>query len=90
MRISAVKLNNFRCFANASIELSKGINLIIGANNSGKSTLLKSLAWLQKGAFVSIDDLRTFENSGSIQIRLSDALHFFLEMILCLFTPKVF
>jgi AAA15 family ATPase/GTPase len=77
MRISAVKLNNVRCFANASIELSKGINLIIGANNSGKSTLLKSVAWLQKGAFVSIDDLRTFENSGSIQIRLSDALHFF-------------
>jgi len=76
MRISAVKLNNFRCFANASIELSKGINLIIGANNSGKSTLLKSVAWLQKGAFVSIDDLRTFENSGSVQIYLSDAVQF--------------
>ena len=79
MRISTVKLNNFRCFANVNIELSKGINLIIGSNNSGKSTLLKSVAWLQEGAFVSIDDLRTFEKSGSVQIRLNDALHFFSE-----------
>jgi AAA15 family ATPase/GTPase len=79
MRISAIKLNNFRCFANASIELSKGINLIIGSNNSGKSTLLKSVAWLQQGAAVSIKDLRAFENSGSVQIRLSDALPFFSE-----------
>jgi AAA15 family ATPase/GTPase len=79
MRISAIELNNFRCFANVSIELSKGINLIIGANNSGKSTLLKSVAWLQEGAVVSINDLRTSENSGSVKISLSDALQFFSE-----------
>jgi len=77
MRISAIDLNNFRCFANVNIKLSKGINLIIGSNNSGKSALLKSVAWLQQGAFVSINDLRILQNSGFVQIRLSDALLFF-------------
>jgi predicted ATPase len=77
MRISAIELNNFRCFANVRVELSKGINLIIGSNNSGKSTLLKSVAWLQEGAVVSINDLRTSEKSGSVKISLSDALQFF-------------
>jgi AAA15 family ATPase/GTPase len=74
MRISAIKLNNFRCFANASIELSEGINLVVGTNNSGKSTLLKSVAWIQYGTVISTNDLRVLQNEGFVQIKLLNPL----------------
>lgn len=72
MRISAIELNNFRCFPSANVGLSKGINLIIGSNNSGKSTLLKSVAWIQQGATVSSNDLRILQNSGYVEINFSN------------------
>jgi predicted ATP-dependent endonuclease of OLD family len=58
MWVSEVELSNFRSFASASIGLSKGINLVIGPNNSGKSTILKSVAWMQQGSSLSSNDLR--------------------------------
>jgi AAA15 family ATPase/GTPase len=43
MWISEIELKNFRSFPDAKIQLSEGINLIIGSNNSGKSSLLRSV-----------------------------------------------
>ncbi|MHB1684384.1 MAG: ATP-dependent nuclease [Bacilli bacterium] len=39
-----MRIQNFRCFLDASIALQEKINVIIGENNAGKSTLLKALA----------------------------------------------
>ncbi|QSV67690.1 MAG: ATP-binding protein [Aphanizomenon flos-aquae DEX188] len=72
MWISEVTLNNFRSFENANIQLSKGINLIVGANNSGKSTLLKSILWIQNGFECNGKDLRVFENDGYAQLWLNE------------------
>jgi AAA15 family ATPase/GTPase len=58
MWITRIDLTNFRSYTNESIELAKGINLIVGQNNSGKSTLLKSVAWLQVGSPISAQDIR--------------------------------
>lgn len=43
MYISKVKIQNFRCFEDIHIEFNDGLNVIIGENNSGKTTILKSL-----------------------------------------------
>jgi AAA15 family ATPase/GTPase len=72
MWISQVTLNNFRSFENANIQLSKGINLIVGANNSGKSTLLKSMLWLQNGFGCNSKDLRIFENNGYVNLWIKE------------------
>lgn len=72
MWISEVTLNNFRSFENANIQLSKGINLIVGANNSGKSTLLKSILWLQEGFSLDINDVRISQETGYIRIQIDD------------------
>ncbi|MBD2665656.1 hypothetical protein B6N60_04548 [Richelia sinica FACHB-800] len=73
MWISEVTLNNFRSFGDANIQLSKGINLIVGANNSGKSTLLKSILWLQKGFNLNGTDLRMFKGDGYVHLVLKEA-----------------
>jgi AAA15 family ATPase/GTPase len=74
MWIRKIDLTNFRSYASESIELSKGINLIVGQNNSGKSTLLKSVAWLQAGSPISAEDIRKLEQSGSVELVLEDKL----------------
>ena len=80
MWISEVELSNFRSFASASIRLSKGINLVIGPNNSGKSTILKSVAWMQQGSSLSSTDLRLSQKDGFVQIGLNDTKQFFTEL----------
>ena len=41
-----LKIVNFRCIELAELVLTDGVNLIAGANNSGKSTLLEAIALL--------------------------------------------
>jgi DNA repair exonuclease SbcCD ATPase subunit len=49
MWVSKLELTNIRSFEKADIVLSKGINILVGPNNAGKSTLLNAaLASLQK------------------------------------------
>lgn len=43
MYISKLKIKNFRIFKNQEIEFNERINVIIGPNNSGKSTLITAL-----------------------------------------------
>ncbi|QMS88388.1 AAA family ATPase [Nostoc edaphicum CCNP1411] len=79
MWISEINLSNFRCFSDASIELSKGINLIVGSNNSGKSSLLKSILWVQKGFSLDCKDLRISQNNGYVKLRFNEASPNFLN-----------
>ena len=44
--ISNLKIVNFRCIELAKLSLTSGVNLVTGANNSGKSTLLEAIALL--------------------------------------------
>ncbi len=48
MWVKSLKLENLRCFEKAELAFSKRINLIVGPNNAGKSTLLRSLLHLQE------------------------------------------
>jgi AAA15 family ATPase/GTPase len=80
MWINRIDLTNFRSYTSESIELAKGINLIVGQNNSGKSTLLKSVAWLQVGSPVSAQDIRKLKQSGSVRLILEDSRKYFSQV----------
>lgn len=41
--LSHIKINNFRQFSAFELELQKGLNLIVGENNSGKSSLIDAI-----------------------------------------------
>ena len=45
MYISQIQITNFRGFKDTTtIEFNEGVNVLIGANNCGKSNLLKALS----------------------------------------------
>lgn len=73
MWIKKIKLENLRSFEYAEIEFSKGINILLGANNSGKSTILLSMLTLQRiDSYISKDDIRKGANSVKIIYNFAD------------------
>lgn len=43
MYIQKISIKNYRCFRDFSMEFQKGLNVIIGTNNSGKTGLLYAI-----------------------------------------------
>lgn len=60
MYLSKITVRNFRLLKNFSIDLEQDLSLVIGKNNSGKTSLLylldKVLHWREKGGSIHIDD----------------------------------
>jgi AAA15 family ATPase/GTPase len=49
--IKNIKINNYKCFQNFEIKDFKRINILVGNNNSGKTSLLEALALLDPKTF---------------------------------------
>lgn len=56
MYISRIHIKNYRNFDNFSMEFHKGLNVIIGANNAGKTGLLSAIKLLSLPSEISIHD----------------------------------
>lgn len=58
MYISDLSLHNFRCFAgDNNFKFTKGMNYLVGNNNSGKTTIFKAVDFLLHGS--SVDNLKS-------------------------------
>jgi predicted ATPase len=66
MKILQVTLENIRGYKFSTIELSPKINLLVGENNSGKTTILKSLLLLQDISAISAPDIRNITEQGIV------------------------
>ncbi len=55
MLVKSLELINLRSFKATKLHLSENVNILIGANNSGKSTIIKALLNLQYRTFESSD-----------------------------------
>ena len=73
MWIKNIYLKDIQSYANAKMEFSKGINLIVGENNSGKSTIIKSLYKLQGNRILGVDNIRKGAYHGQIGIVVGDS-----------------
>jgi len=79
MWVKSLKLERIKGFLDSGlIEFSKGINLLVGANNSGKSTVLRSIALLQpfqdqmqSGQKTSQKFAQKFSRVGTIDLKIS-------------------
>ncbi|MTJ15281.1 ATP-binding protein [Anabaena sp. UHCC 0187] len=72
MKITKIELTNIRSYENSQIELSPGINIIIGENNSGKTTILRTLLFLQNSNLLQANDIRKNEYAGTVKIKFKD------------------
>lgn len=63
--IKKLKLKNFRQHSNTVVEFSAGVNTIVGANNSGKSTLPEAIEYAMYGARALRDNAKAYIQDGN-------------------------
>ncbi len=73
MWVEKVRLSNIRSFMDETIELSKSINVLVGTNNSGKSTIAYTVLEIPRLRQFSSPDIRLGENTSTIEIFLKEA-----------------
>lgn len=64
MYIQKIHIKNYRNFNDFEMEFHDGLNVIVGANNSGKTGLLSAINLLNVPTTVSLDD---FNKNNLIQ-----------------------
>jgi len=63
MKINMLRLGNFKRYDNISIDISSPINLFLGPNSSGKSSIIKSIIGLKQTASLG-NEHETFSAQG--------------------------
>lgn len=79
MHITKIHLQNYRNFNDFTMEFHKGLNVIVGANNSGKTGLLYAIKLLRSPNDITIED---FNKNNLIDFRtnyLQDAPSIIIE-----------
>jgi predicted ATP-dependent endonuclease of OLD family len=71
VKIKKLRLQNFRCFEFAEVELDN-ITVFTGHNNSGKSSILKAVSCLQNGLTPTPADIRVGFQELKIQMMAED------------------
>lgn len=70
MSIESIELRNFTVFKNFKVNFSKGINIIIGENATGKTQLLKAIyADVEISKSKNIDDISKYFKSANVNER---------------------
>src|SRR6266566_3565530 len=73
MWVSSLEINNIKSFeASGIIRLDKKMNIILGANNSGKSTILRVLYQAQNPASLTFSDIRIGATDASAYLSLEE------------------
>lgn len=73
MRISSIQMQNFRSFVDSGvIELAR-INVVIGRNNAGKSSILRGLHQIQHGLPDVFGDVRVGQGNARIVLKTADS-----------------
>ncbi len=69
MKITAIQLENVRGFQKLiKTDFSDTINILVGPNNAGKSTIIKSIYKLQNGKELNVDDITHGKKDGKIEL----------------------
>lgn len=73
MRLSRLRLVNFRQHADSTLVFDRGLTGVIGANGSGKSTILEAIKWALYGGDASrgtVDSIRFARASARSPVRI--------------------
>lgn len=87
MHLSQVKIRNFRLFHQLDLRLNRGLNIIVGENDSGKTTLIDAIRYVlgtssTERAYMTEKDFHNDANEFSVQLKFTEVdayAHRFVE-----------
>jgi predicted ATP-dependent endonuclease of OLD family len=80
MKLSGLRVVNYKCFADSGIVELGPINVLIGRNNAGKSTLIHATHLVQQGAAYSTNDIRLGADYSEVTYYLTDVSSMVVEL----------
>ena len=57
LTITKIKLHNFKRFRDLTLEVNPDINILIGDNESGKSTILQAVDLVARGSRTRVENI---------------------------------
>lgn len=67
MRIASVRIENYRCLDDVELEFDD-VTVLVGANGSGKSSVLHALKWFFDGGSLETEDLGGQDPTGRVTV----------------------
>ena len=58
-KMKDIRISNFRCYDDKTMDFRKGINLLIGDNSSGKTSLIRACNFVANSLFCGYSDENT-------------------------------
>ena len=74
--LKSIKIKNFRSLKNFNMEFNSGLNVIIGENDAGKTSLIDSLKILFGKKKIDVNDFNEIENPVTIELEDIDYTYF--------------
>ena len=74
--LKSIKIKNFRSLKNFNMEFNSGLNVIIGENDAGKTSLIDSLKILFSKKKIDMNDFNEIENPVTIELEDIDYTYF--------------
>ena len=74
--LKSIKIKNFRSLKNFNMEFNSGLNVIIGENDAGKTSLIDSLKILFSKKKIDVNDFNEIENPVTIELEDIDYTYF--------------
>lgn len=63
-----MRIQNFRCFDDFFIEFNEGLNVLIGSNNAGKTTIIKALEYIFRRTGVKSPTIDDFNKNVDLAV----------------------
>ncbi len=86
--IESIHFENFRCFEDYTVKHLSRINLLVGANNAGKSSLLEGLSFLQTGNWIFLNNILTRRGWSITKFNQTNQFNQFINVKHSLFNSK--
>lgn len=67
MRLAKIEVENFRCLDDVAVDLDD-VTILVGANGSGKSSLLRALDWFFSGHPLTLADIYRHEEHATVRV----------------------
>jgi len=71
MKLSSVRITNFKSFADTGDVQLGQMNILVGPNNHGKSVFIRAVHTMQQGAIFNVGDIRLGEQQASVHLGLT-------------------
>ena len=70
MRIASVHIERFRCLYDLTADFDD-LTVLIGANGSGKSSVLRALDWFFNGGLLELDDVSGQDADATVSVSVT-------------------